>query len=318
LRKILPVAISLALVGYLLWSVSPRDLRDKAQALDWRLLVPVTAAFVAALYFWEALCFRSLFSLADRPLTYQQMLRVRGISYLAGIFNYEAGQAIAAWRVAVLQQTGLLSALSRTVLLAYHDLLVLMALGAMGATLSNDPSMATVRWFCLSGLGILIIVGLVPLMLPEDWRARLRQTRWGAWLGSWSVFRSAQLVLLRIVYFALFVIYAALALAICRIPVDHTVTLGTVPLVLLADALPSASGLGTRDTALQWLLNPQWPEQTDGVLLAMSLIWSMGLLLGRLTIGLINLWWPGAAAGSADQPPIQETPISQTPGAESS
>ena len=64
------------------------------------------------------------------------------------------------------------------------------------------------------------------------------------------------------------------------------VVASTIPLVLLADGLPSVAGLGTRDTALQLLLSPDNPE----ALLAMSLIWSTGLVVVRSIIGLAHLW----------------------------
>ncbi len=90
----------------------------------------------------------------------------------------------------------------------------------------------------------------------------------------------------RAVYFAIFIAYAAIALRLCEIPLELAGVVGTIPLVLLADALPRASGLGTRDTALQLLLQPE----REDVLLAMSLVWSSGLLVGRFCIGIANLW----------------------------
>jgi hypothetical protein len=62
--------------------------------------------------------------------------------------------------------------------------------------------------------------------------------------------------------------------------------LSTIPLVLLADGLPNFAGLGTRETSLLLLLAPREPP----VLLAMSLIWSTGMILVRFVIGLAHLW----------------------------
>jgi hypothetical protein len=92
---------------------------------------------------------------------------------------------------------------------------------------------------------------------------------------------------MRLVYFGILTVYAAAALAICRIPLDHQVVLSTIPLVLLADGLPNFAGLGTREASLLLLLAPKNPE----VLLAMSLIWSTGMLLCRFVIGLAHLWY---------------------------
>jgi hypothetical protein len=104
-------------------------------------------------------------------------------------------------------------------------------------------------------------------------------------LAGWSLRRSLRLVPLRIGYFAILVVYAAMALAICHISVDHEVVLSTIPLVLLADGLPNFAGLGTRETSLLLLLAPPEPA----ALLAMSLIWSTGMILIRFAIGLAHL-----------------------------
>jgi hypothetical protein len=235
-------------------------------------------------------------------MSYAEMLRVRGLSYLAGVVNYEAGQAMVAWRVARRQQTSVLSALSRMVLLAYHDLVVLFALAAVGATMSDAQQAAKLRPFCWTGLAILLALGCVVTLPPSRWKERFRTSRWGAWLEDWSWRRSARLAGVRVVYFLIFVIYAATALRLGGIPLDFLSTLGTIPLVLLADALPSASGLGTRDAALQLLISTDRPS----VLLAVSLTWSLGLLLGRLSIGLVNLWRPRRESPAGVKPAQRE------------
>src|SRR5436309_1581198 len=246
LRQLLPLVISLALVAWLLWRFRPRDLVARAAELNWALLLPLTTLLILVLYAWEALCFRELFALADRPVTYRQMLRVRGLSYLAGVINYEAGQAMAAWHVARLQQVSLLSTLSRTVLLAYHDLVVLFALASLGATLSDTGWAADRRTFCWIGLAALVALGLAVAALPRQWRRKFRESRWGAWVESWTWRRSARLAGVRTVYFLIFVIYAGVGLRLCDIPLDFFGTVAMIPLVLLADALPSAAEQGTR------------------------------------------------------------------------
>jgi hypothetical protein len=312
-RQSLPLLISLALLAWLLWRNPPGDSIAAARQLNWLVLLPLTALLVLALYGWEAVCFRELFGLADRPLTYGQMLRVRGLSYLAGVVNYGAGQALAAWQVARLQRTSLLSTLSRTVLLAYHDLVVLFALASLGSALSAAKRAVELRPFCWIGLAGLIAVGVAVAALPHRWRHGFRASRWGAWLDAWSWPRSARLAGLRTVYFLILVAYAAIGMRLCDIRLDLSQTLGTIPLVLIpAAALPSASGLGSREVALQWLLEPERQDQ-DSAVLAMSLLWSSGLLIGRSMIGLVTLWWHGAGSRVQDGagPPTGQACASQ-------
>jgi hypothetical protein len=93
-----------------------------------------------------------------------------------------------------------------------------------------------------------------------------------------------------VLFYGILLGYAATALAIEGFRIDRAVVLSTVPLVIIADGLPSVSGLGTRETALVLLLKPPEPE----VLVAVSLVWSSGMLVGRLLIGIFHLWRPGA------------------------
>lgn len=293
LHRLLAPAVSAALLAWLIWRISPEKLLAAAAELDVRLLVPATLAMVVALYLWDAVCLRTLFSTPEHPLRYGTALASRGRSYVAGAINYELGQAALAWELSRRQGVSLLSTLTRSALLAYHDVAVLLGLGMAGTFLSNDPRVEKVRWFCSVGLCLIGALALLPFFLPQRYKRRLPHTRWGAWLESWSWARSARLAAARVVYFLILVVYAAVALEICRIPLDFRVVLSTIPLVMLADGLPSVSGLGTRETALQLLL----PTEEPAVLVALSLVWTTVLVLGRATIGLAYLW----AAGQSDK-----------------
>lgn len=282
LHRAVPVLVSLAALAWVVWRVSPQELYEKAALLDWHLLVPATLTMVLALYFWDAVCLMALFVTPEHPLTYLQALTARGRSYIAGAINYELGQAALAWDLARIQQVSLLSMLTRSALLAYHDVAVLLSLGLLGSFLTDDPHVEKVRWFCGVGLCLIGSAALIPLCLPERYKLRLRHTRWAGWTESWSWGRSARLGSARVVYFFILVLYAAVALEICGISLDFRVVLSTIPLVMLADGLPSVSGLGTRETALQLLL----PTEQPAVLVALSLVWTTVLVLTRAAIGL--------------------------------
>jgi hypothetical protein len=289
-QKVLPFVISGGLLAWLLSRVSPSDVARAASQLNWPVLSVLTAVMVLALFFWDALCLKFVYVLDDRMPSYRQMLRVRGMSYLAGAFNYELGQGFVAWSMARLQSTTLLHSLSRGVLLAYHDLLVLLSVGLAGSLAGwlpgGDERAAQIGKFCLVGLSLLLLAGCILLVVRVRFRERLVHNRWTAWLGSWRLAHSPGLLLARLGYFAILIVYGYLALRICGIPVSGPVALRVLPLVLVADGLPSFAGLGTREAALLLLLAPPRPE----TLLAMSLFWSSGMIVGRLFLGLGYLW----------------------------
>jgi hypothetical protein len=269
------------------WRVSPQALAAAALRLDLFALVPMTALLVLALYFWEAICLKFLFAAADKNIGLWAMLKARGTSYLAGVLNYELGQGVLALLVARAERISFTSALSRCVLLAYHDASVLLGLGLVASLMSADARAGAIRAFCAIGLVVVLGAGVLASRLPPRWRNRLQRTRWGLWLDSWSWARSLQLCGLRAAYFGIILAYAAAGIEVCGIRLGWSVLFSAVAMALLADGLPiSVSGLGTREATLLYLIRPDQPE----VLLAFSLVWSAGLLLGRITIGLGNLW----------------------------
>jgi len=100
-----------------------------------------------------------------------------------------------------------------------------------------------------------------------------------AWL------RSVKLLLLRIVYYLHCLLYMAVGLAVCVIPVSLETVCSVIPLVLLVDGLPiTVSGLGTRETALVYLL----VSRQQAELVAFSLDWSASLILGRSIIAVTH------------------------------
>jgi hypothetical protein len=286
LRVIASLGISAGLLAWLVYRISPQALAHAAAEVNWKLLAPVTALMVVALYLWDAVCLPIVYRVDDNRLSYWRSLHLRGLSYLAGAFHYELGQAALAWGMARTQSTSVVRMLWRSVLLLYHDVVVLLGLGLAGSMFSSDPRVERIRPIVAAAFTGALAIAILFWLLPATWRAKVWGTKLDELFAGWSLSRSLQLIPLRCVYFSIFAVYAAIALEIVHVPVDHQVVASTIPLVLLADGLPSIAGLGTRDTALQLLLSPDNPE----ALLAMSLIWSTGLVVVRSIIGLAHLW----------------------------
>lgn len=286
-RKALPLLVSVGLMVWLFRQVPFHAVLAAALQLPWQVLVPITVVMVLALYAWDGLCLPAVYGTNRSPFGYLAAIRARGLAYLLGAFNYELGEALVAWRISRVQKTSYIATLSRSVVLAYHDALLLAGAGLAGALVADDlPVAPRVRLLCIVLLAGLLAAGAAIALLPRNLRRRFEATRWGAWLESWTWSRSLRLLLLRVVYYAFFGVYATAVLRISGIELSWAAMLGTIPIVLLAVTLPSVSGLGPRETALCVLLGPEHRE----VLLAIGLFMSTGQMLSRLAIGLVNLW----------------------------
>ena len=285
---VVPALVTAALVAWLLVRVSPQHLMKAAGEIAWVPLMAATGVMVVALYFWDAVCLTTVYSVHRNRWSYVESLHLRGLSYLGGCVNYELGQAALAWGLARLQHTGVLKMLSRSVLLAYHDVFVLLTTSLIGSLLTDDPRVTRVRPFLVIGVCVALAIAIVFKLLPRSIRERFRRSDRESFLEGWSFLRSVRLIGMRLVYFGILTIYAVIALRICSVPMDHRVAVSAMPLVLLADGLPSFAGLGTRETSMQLLLDPG--REHAAVLLAMSFFWSTGMLTGRMAIALANLW----------------------------
>src|SRR5262249_6899565 len=158
-------------------------LLEAARRLDLALLIPATLGLVAALYLWDAVCLRWLFAQSGRRVAYVTTLRARGASYLAGVFNYELGQATLAWLMARRMGIGVLPALGRCLVLGLHDVAVLLTLGLVGSLDDDDSRSAALRPWCAAGLAVLLLGMVLVWLVPERWRVRLAGTRWDAALS---------------------------------------------------------------------------------------------------------------------------------------
>jgi hypothetical protein len=282
---ILPIVVSGGLVGWVLSGLDGPALWEAMSRLPWQRLVPLTLGMVAVLYLWDTICMRLVFVVGGRMLPFRTALYVQGIASLFAAVNYQLGQGFVAWMIAVRQRMSFLSALSRSVLLAIHDLTVLFSLGLIGSLVSggDGPQVKGIRLLC--GLGLAAIVALVVAyqFLPDARKRNLRELKFGAWIESWSWRRTGWLLVLRAMYFSVSIVYAAMAFHVAGVGLRTADVLGAIPLVLVAGSLPSVSDLGTREATLVLLLAPAPTER----IVAVSLIWTSGMIAGRVVIGLL-------------------------------
>lgn len=285
----MPALVSAGLIIWLVWRVSPQALAVAAARLDWPALALVFLTLVVGLFLWDTVCLRWLFSEPGLVLSYRRVLQARGRSYLLSALNYELGQGLLAWELASTGATPIAGALARCLLLGFHDVAVLLALGLAASWWVDLPLVGAVRVFCATGLALLIGAGFLATFMPAKWRERFVRGRWRLWPDSWTWSRSLHLCGLRAIYYSMILAAVACGLEVASIPLSRRLVCGVVPLVLLADGLPiSVSGLGTRETSLLLLLRPEEPAP----LVAFSMIWSSTLVSGRLIIGLAYWWLP--------------------------
>jgi hypothetical protein len=285
-RQALPFVISAGLVAWLVWMVHPRRLAAAFQATNWPALVALTAVQAAGLFLYDSVCLWWLFSQPDRRLSWRQVLRLRSDTVIWSALNLEVGQAAFAWKLTKMAGIPLASTLGYCALLALVDTFTVQSLALAGSFLYSNPRTRTLRWICVGIMSGLVLLAVVLNLLPERWWRWLAAKSWANWLEWISPWALARLWLLRLILFALVLVYVGACLAVCRVPVSPRIVLGTIPFVFMAEALPGTAGLGEREGALLYLY--PGAEDQRAVLLSFGLIWSAVVILMRVTISLAS------------------------------
>jgi hypothetical protein len=288
-RRLVPVVLSVGLVTWMVWKVTPQKLGQAFATSAWPWLILATAVQVAVLFTWDTFSLWWLFTQPDRRLPFPKVLRARADATIWSAINLEIGQAVFAYNLAQALGSNILTSLGRCMALALCDLGTLQALGFIGSFVQPLPVLGWVRWVCAGIVGGILLLVLVVRWLPQPARRWLEARDWASWLKWWTWRHTVLLCAQRLVLFLLVLLYAAVGLAICRVAVNVRVVFGVVPFVLIAESLPCTGGLGERETALVYLLGN---GADDGVLLSFGLIWSAGTILGRVLIGLVSAWLP--------------------------
>jgi hypothetical protein len=298
-KKFLPVLISIGLVTWLIWKITPAKLLRALSTSSWPWLLLATLVQFGVLFLWDTLNLWWLFSQPhpERRPAFRVVFRARTDSILWSAINLEIGQGVFAYKLAKAIDEPVSLALGRFLVLALFDFGMLQSLGLIGFFLNTNPLIKSFRWACVASTCGLVVLALLVQFMPERWRQWVEEQDWGCWLQWWSWRHSLLLGVQRLTMFLLVILYAGVGLRIIGIPADTRTVFATIPFVLIAESLPGTGGLGERETALIYLLNPGGKEAD---LLAFGLIWSTVVILGRLLVGLVSSWLPHAKPTEAE------------------
>ncbi len=295
-KRLLPLLGTIGLLAWLFTRVSPAQLWDAFQRIDWHLLVPMTWALAIGNYLWDAVCITWLFHDGrgeSESVRYRDVLRLRGVSYLFSVINWGLGQGLLVYVMSRLRKLPISTAAGRCVAMAYVDVLMLLGFGLLGVTLNTDPRIAPMTKPAIVALVLLGGTLILFRLAPRRWLRHVKKSKAGgvADILQWRWSSLLQLCAMRSVYFVGGMIYLGACLRVCGIYLDYHVVISILAVIAMLDGLPiSIFSLGTRENALILLLNPEDPA----VVVAFCLIWSLGVVSTRVLIGLLCFWHPAS------------------------
>jgi hypothetical protein len=302
-RRALPLVISVGLVIWLVFfKVGPTKLAESLAQVNWPLLVGISFAQLIVLFLWDSYSLWWLYVQPNEKLSFWTVLYARAETAAWSAVNLEVGQAAFAVRLADVIDEPVAMMLGRSIVMGMFDFGVTTAFGLLGYILMPTRRYRYLMWICIVGLGGLIALVLtVAYVVPQSWRDWIQQHTWGRWMKWWSWKHTGWMLVQRALLAIGIFVYAGAGLAIVGVPPhpnlgnEARMVFGVIPFVLLSEAIPSAGGLGTRETVLIYLTGGPPP-----VILGFSLIWSVSLIIGRILIGSSS-WVFSVVTGKSKQ-----------------
>jgi uncharacterized membrane protein YbhN (UPF0104 family) len=285
-RRVVPAVVSVAALWFLFSTV---DLEEAWNQVTWKiaaLLLPTLLAYGAITLVLESWSILRLVVPTPPGFGAWTAARIKCASYLLGIVHYALGAG--ALTVLLRRRAGLSlsEAASIVLLISAVDLLVVLGMAALGATLYELDDTTDLALMLAVG-GVAFFGGLTLLRMPSSLGPldRIRSLSVFEALRNVPLERLVELLVLRSVFSVCFIGIAGIAFAAFDLhpPVSQLVV--GMMIVAVVAALPIAvAGLGTSQAAMVYLFHDLG---ADGSVLAMSLVLSAGMIAMRALMGLV-------------------------------
>lgn len=285
LRRGLPVVVSFSLLAYLAATI---DLRAALAHLS----LETAIRFAGPLVLWnfatlaiEAQCLHRVTAACGHAVDRLSAARIKAACYLLSLLHYAAGAAALSLLLRRRMETGLTQAVSAVFVIVLLDMGSVVGLAVLAAAGLPDGD-TVLRGGLLVALLAAIAGGFGFLRTarslgPLDALRELEVLRVARTL---PLPRLVELVVLRVVFVASYVALMAALFRAYAVDFEPTSLAMKVAALLAISALPiAAAGLGTAQLAFVTLFRGSAP---DAELLSMSVLLSIGLTLGRASLGL--------------------------------
>ena len=286
-KKALPWVGAVGIIGWIFWHVPFAEVIEAARGADLGTFFLVMGLGVVGWFLLDSLAYAYVITRFNAPLSWAEARALRGVTYIVAAINWNIGTASVVLYLRRLKQIPVLESTSSVFLYTSFDALVLVTLAFFGASIFGEsPEILQVQ----RGAGVAfgaILVTLTMLMSSKPgwgWLARAR---------TWPIFVAfrrarprdfAVLLAIRLTYFAGFVTVFTLGARAFGVELPRLLAVASVPLVLMAGALPIApAGLGTQAATMLFF----WSDHgSQAQIVAFGLLFPIVITLARVFLGL--------------------------------
>jgi hypothetical protein len=251
-------------------------------------LIPAAVAGIAAIYLADSFAIWKTFGWFLAPLTFGQVLVMRGATYPLAAINYNVGQGAIVYFVHRAMGTPVMRGVATVLLIMGVNLLALLVLATVGLAVAPDVphAVTVVVGVAYAGLAVYALV----VALKPRWLAQrpVFDVLLAAGLGG-----HARALLVRVPHIAALMIFQTSMLRAFGVAVPVAQAIVALPIVFFIAALPiSVQGLGTTQAAMVFFFARYAPgdgaAQTAAVLAASLVAQALAVTL-QVALGLVCL-----------------------------
>jgi hypothetical protein len=276
---------TIAILVYLFRKIPVADVWEKMHTAAW-WGIPAMAVLVLAVYLADSFAIMKTFGWFVAPLSYREVLVVRGATYLLALVNYAVGQGAIIYFVNRTRKVPILRGTAAVLLIMGINVLMLLVLATIGLVTSSDVSRG-VRTVLLAAYGGLAVYILLVALRP----------RWLAKRPVFDVLLTAGLkghllsMLVRVPHICTLLALSWVSMAAFGVVLPVTKAVLCLPIVYFVTVLPiSVQGLGTTQAMMILFFATYAPGATTGAreaaVLAASLLSQVVANVMQILIGL--------------------------------
>lgn len=290
IKRLLPWLTALLITGFLFMRVDYVKFFESLRMADITVYIPLVILFIFIWFFIESYNVQKLYQYFGHHVGYSTMLSIRGSTFLLMIINYGLGAGAIAMYLKKLIGVSLLRS---TGILFYYMVVESAGIALMAAAgfLLAGGSSGIQDWvlYLASGLFIfynieIIVLKYIPALgfLKRLVRSSILQP-----IRESTVSIYIRICLQRMGYFMTFVIFFYFAVRAFHMEIPFMTLTALVPIIFFVGNLPiTPFGLGTIQAAMLYFFKDYG---TPANILAMSLVYTVSLMICRAIIGLYFL-----------------------------
>jgi len=267
------------------------------EAADFVGFIPVVVAVVLTVFSFDTWCLVRLFRRFNAPVSYREMLPLKGASYLLNVINYNAAAAGIAVFFRNRKGVPLLEAMGSMLWMNFIDIVSLATLLLLGLAISPadvDPSLKTTLTTGALSIYLILIGSCIYWNLGFDWFFIGRLRDWRIFSG----FRQAKMrdyaffICLRTLFVTTYVVCQWASMPFFNLEADLSDLFLFVPALTFIGTIPltTIAGLGTVQVLMRTFFYDFVPGDLSETVVhstidAYSTTTILTFILGRILIG---------------------------------